>query len=107
MPVINTAWGVNRQSLQNSYGVKRSVEKGNCENVINGGLFVVALPGAPGAGFGVIYIKGCVWEDLRRTVTGLEQWVRNMAFSIVARLHGLREEDLLCKSEGGRVKRQE
>lgn len=93
--------------MQNSYGVKQSVEKENCEKVINRDLLVMALSGSPGAGFGVIYIKGCGGEDLRRTTTGLEQWMRNMALPMVAHLPGLREEDLLCKSEGRRVKCQE
>lgn len=83
------------------------MEKGNCEKVINRGLLVMAFPGAPGAGFGVMYIKGCVWEDLRRIVADLEQWVRNMALPMVARLPGLQEEDLVCKSEGGRAKCRE
>lgn len=54
-----------------------------------------------------MYIKGCVWEDLRSIVAYLEQWLRNMALPMVACLPGLPEEDLLCKSEGGRAKCRE
>lgn len=83
------------------------MEKKNCEKVINRALLVTALPGGPGAGSGVMYIKGCVWEDLRSIVAYLEQWLRNMALPMVACLPGLPEEDLLCKSEGGRAKCRE
>lgn len=107
LPVINTAQGINRQSLQNSYTVKQNVEKGNFEKVINEDLLVMALPGATRARFRVIYVKGHVGDGLRRAVTSLEQWMRNKALSMMAHMTGLCVEDLLCKSRGWKVKCQD